>query len=195
MSNIDTIQSLINTIYKADIQSIRNLANVSQKLQKDGLTIPGNLNVRGKFNYLPKGAIIIWNGTKPPKGWVLCDGKNGTPDLRGRFVYGYGSRSGTKFKRYGGSERHTLSWKEMPRHNHSGSCWTGTAGNHRHYYTSFPNGRGNIASGRYWKARGSYTGYSGNHRHSCGVKINNNGASHSHNNMPPYMVLAYIMKL
>ena len=24
-----------------------------------------------------------------PKGWSLCDGTNGTPDLRGRFVRGY----------------------------------------------------------------------------------------------------------
>lgn len=43
----------INKIYKADIKSIRNLSFVSNKLQKDGLTIPGNLNISGKFNYLP----------------------------------------------------------------------------------------------------------------------------------------------
>lgn len=24
----------------------------------------------------------------PPEGWVVCDGANGTPDLRGRFIYG-----------------------------------------------------------------------------------------------------------
>ena len=43
----------INKIYKADIELIRNLSFVSIKLQKDGLTIPGNLNISGKFNYLP----------------------------------------------------------------------------------------------------------------------------------------------
>ena len=46
----------INKIYKADIELIRNLSFVSIKLQKDGLTIPGNLNISGKFNYLP-----LWN--------------------------------------------------------------------------------------------------------------------------------------
>ena len=29
---------------------------------------------------------------------------------------------------------------------------------------------------------------------SCGISINNNGGSETHNNIPPYYVLAYIMK-
>lgn len=34
------------------------------------------------------GAIIMWSGTiaSIPSGWVICDGSNGTPDLRDRFV-------------------------------------------------------------------------------------------------------------
>ena len=38
----------------------------------------------------PNGGIIMWSGTLAsiPTGWVLCDGTNGTPDLRSRFVYG-----------------------------------------------------------------------------------------------------------
>ena len=39
-------------------------------------------------SYKGKGTIAAYYGIKPPKGWVLCDGTNGTPDLRGRFVYG-----------------------------------------------------------------------------------------------------------
>ena len=38
------------------------------------------------LNLLPRGCIIAWNGNTPPKGWALCDGANGTPDLRGRFI-------------------------------------------------------------------------------------------------------------
>lgn len=34
------------------------------------------------------GIITIWSGTLAniPAGWIICDGSNGTPDLRGRFV-------------------------------------------------------------------------------------------------------------
>jgi hypothetical protein len=34
--------------------------------------------------------VIIWSGseTNIPQGWVICDGQNNTPDLRGRFVIG-----------------------------------------------------------------------------------------------------------
>ena len=40
----------------------------------------------------PQGAIIMWNGAidKIPSGWALCDGTNGTPDLRDRFIVGAG---------------------------------------------------------------------------------------------------------
>ena len=88
MSNTDDdkITEQINRIYKADIQSIRNLSDVSKKLQDKGLTIPGDLTVEGKFNYLPTGSIIAFNGITAPKGWVVCDGTQGTPDLRGRFI-------------------------------------------------------------------------------------------------------------
>jgi len=40
----------------------------------------------------PSGGIIMWSGasTAIPSGWVLCDGTQGTPDLRGRFIVGAG---------------------------------------------------------------------------------------------------------
>lgn len=36
------------------------------------------------------GMIIMWSGSiaSIPSGWVLCNGANSTPDLRGRFVIG-----------------------------------------------------------------------------------------------------------
>ena len=42
---------------------------------------------------LPAGLILLWSGSQAsiPSGWVLCDGTNSTPDLRGRFVIGAGS--------------------------------------------------------------------------------------------------------
>jgi hypothetical protein len=39
---------------------------------------------------VPKGVIVMWSGAiaNIPSGWVLCDGTNGTPDLRDRFIVG-----------------------------------------------------------------------------------------------------------
>lgn len=36
--------------------------------------------------------IVIWSGAivDIPAGWVLCDGNNDTPDLRGCFIIGAG---------------------------------------------------------------------------------------------------------
>lgn len=39
---------------------------------------------------IPVGGIILWSGSVAgiPSGWALCNGSNGTPDLRERFVIG-----------------------------------------------------------------------------------------------------------
>jgi hypothetical protein len=42
---------------------------------------------------IPDGLILAWSGTlaNVPAGWLICDGLNGTPDLRSRFVKGAGT--------------------------------------------------------------------------------------------------------
>jgi len=60
--------------------------------------------MRAAINYFRRGMIQIWYGglTSLPAGWILCNGDNGTPDLRNRFVvgagwsYATGTRAGTK---------------------------------------------------------------------------------------------------
>lgn len=41
-------------------------------------------------NALPKGFIGMWSGSiaSIPTSFALCDGNNGTPDLRDRFIVG-----------------------------------------------------------------------------------------------------------
>ena len=48
--------------------------------------------VAWKDSPMPTGGIIMWSGSTGsiPTGWALCDGSNGTPDLRSRFILGAG---------------------------------------------------------------------------------------------------------
>jgi hypothetical protein len=68
---------------------------------------------------LPVGTIIMWYGSLSslPTGYNLCDGTNGTPDLRDRFVYGAGGN--VTLGNTGGNNFNTLS--------------TTAAGGHFHY--------------------------------------------------------------
>lgn len=41
---------------------------------------------------IPTGIITLWYGSiaSIPSGWTLCNGSNGTPDLRNKFIVGAG---------------------------------------------------------------------------------------------------------
>lgn len=49
-----------------------------------------------------KGMIIAWYGfiNNVPKSWAICNGQNGTPDLRNKFIMGVGDMS--NFGKIGG---------------------------------------------------------------------------------------------
>jgi len=55
---------------------------------------------------LPRGSIIAWNGQgKLGPEWIQCDGRNGTPDLTGRFIMGVSKDAAVGST--GGSETHS----------------------------------------------------------------------------------------
>jgi hypothetical protein len=56
---------------------------------ENGLLTSGDVSVNGN---VPTGGIIMWSGAANaiPSGWLLCDGTEGTPDLRNRFIVGAG---------------------------------------------------------------------------------------------------------
>ena len=65
-----------------------------------GAKVTGDLEVTGTINGtvgsgggIPSGVIVAWSGliSAIPTGFVLCNGANGTPDLRNRFVIGASS--------------------------------------------------------------------------------------------------------
>ena len=77
MSNTDkSIIEAVNKVYRADVDSIRNLAAISKKLQAGKLTIPGNLTVEGDLtvnkNSTVKGQTTInsiYGGKSTGGGW------------------------------------------------------------------------------------------------------------------------------
>jgi microcystin-dependent protein len=127
-------------------------------------------------NSVPKGIIVAWRGNVAPNGWSLCDGNNGTPDLRGRFILGTNNAINELSKRNlddkGGAETHTLTVPEMPVHSHSlrNAYGSGSTQNNSSNWE-----RNNIASGM--------------------NETTPAGGNQPHNNMPPFYVLAYIMKI
>ena len=168
------------------------------------LDVSGNINVNGKIKennneLLPYGSIMMWSGTIAtiPGGWSLCNGTNGTPDLRDRFIVGAGAdSSGVAMTTITGSATKTGGSKDatVVAHSHSGS--TTTNGDHSHLYlrytgTDFLYGTiwNNNNDGRYWPYT---TSTSGSHFHT--FTTNSTGVSSNNANLPPYYALAFIMK-
>ena len=193
------ISEQITKIYKSDIQSLKDLAIISQKLQEDkGLIIPGNATIKGNviidgtFNYLPKGTILTFSNKNIPNGWTVCDGTKNTPDLRGRFLVGTNlvNSDYNKVGKIGGTNNHVLTTAELPIHSHT----LKNDGNHRHWFPFHGGDDKRLDYGRYRRdvpGTSSTTSSSGTHIHTGGSA----GGNKQHYNIPPYYVLIYIMKL
>ena len=155
-----------------------------------------DLSADNVYGGIPIGGIILWSGKQSasapnvPDGWQLCDGTNNTPDLRGRFVVGYNSDdpSFNAIDASGGEKEHTLTVDEMPSHGHSIT-------DPGHFHNSIHNGTGGdtthpIAGG------GSFISkYGSQPSVTTGITIDPSGGGQPHNNLPPYYVLAYIMRI
>ena len=123
------------------------------------------------------GMIIMWNSTVAsiPTGFVLCDGQNNTPDLRGRFVVGHHPSNGDyDVNDTGGAEDVTLTVNQIPSHKHT---------------TSVDNAKLFPANGGTSINFGGAGGYP-----ATTFTMDNTGGGQSHENRPPYYALCYIMK-
>ena len=119
---------------------------------------------------VPIGTIVLWGkiGVPIPDGWQLCNGTNGTPDLFGRFVkqFSVGNPTGT----IGGSESHQHTF-DGDGHNH------GINTTH-----DCPDG-------------GSVEAWSSAADGNVVQESDAQGTTDQTDGQPPFMVLAYIMRI
>jgi hypothetical protein len=143
---------------------------------------------------IPSGGIFLWSGSigSIPAGYVLCNGSNGTPDLRDRFVVGAGSAYAVNAT--GGSADAVL-----VSHTHTATS-TVTDPGHVHPPLSPANafsGPPNNGQGLRSDANQSTsTATTGSAVTGITVATTNTtaGVSGTNANLPPYYALCYIMK-
>jgi hypothetical protein len=140
---------------------------------------------------IPTGIISLWYGSTAsiPSGWFLCDGNNGTPDLRNRFIVGAGSTYAVAAT--GGSANAIV-----VSHTHTATS-TVTDPGHIHginraegYNAGVSNRVGNSSPNEPFvgSTNSNTTGIT------VGTTISTTGDSGTNANLPPYYALAYIMK-
>ena len=131
---------------------------------------------------IPTGMISLWYGSigSVPLGWYLCDGTNGTPDLRDKFVVGAGSTYSVAAT--GGSTDAIV-----VSHTH-----TATVTDPGHNHTSLVRPGGTVTGG----GAVSYVNDGNTGTATTGITVSNasTGVSGTNANLPPYYALAYVMK-
>jgi microcystin-dependent protein len=156
----------------------------------------------------PIGGIIIWSGATNavPGGWSLCDGSNGTPDLRERFVVGAGGDNSTVAGSTGYAVNATGGSNDavLVSHDHtatSTSTSTVTDPGHAHTFDSHNddnndgntlNDRSNNPNQQTMTSSSETTGITV--ATVTTTTISTEGESGDNKNLPPYYALAYIMR-
>jgi microcystin-dependent protein len=148
---------------------------------------------------IPAGVIAMWSGTIAtiPSGWALCNGSNGTPDLRERFIIGASVDSGGQsVTTITGANTKTGGAKDaiVVSHSHSASSSVSDPGHVHTWNRIVP---GNTAVGV--DTAGNFSNSATNTSSavtgiSVSTSVSSAGSSGTDANLVPYFALAYIMK-
>ena len=145
------------------------------------------------------GMILLWSGSVAsiPSGWALCNGSNGTPDLRGKFIIAAGGTYNPADTGGAATHGHTATQAAhthaatQAAHNHALNLAGGVALDEgTNILDSDPLGQ--------WAPSGGffYGGFSGNATPAITVPNATPAITvAAGNNLPPYYALCYIMKL
>ena len=133
---------------------------------------------------IPAGGILLWSGSigSIPAGYVLCNGSNGTPDLRNRFVVGAGSTYAVDAT--GGSADAIV-----VTHTH-----TITDPGHAHNYFTDTGSAQAAGSEQPYVLLDEATKNTPTTTVTTGITNQSAGTSGTNANLPPYYALCYIMK-
>jgi len=142
--------------YQYEIKYIRPPGDGAAYINANFDMTPGANQGKGKVDGL-------WNG------WQICNGNNGTDNLDGQTLIGYGANHGI-IGAYLGEEEHVLTVNEIPPHNHKGNGFGGPG-----------SGTDGLETNVFLWAQNSDT--------------SDTGGGLAHNNMQPSMVVLAIMRL
>lgn len=156
-------------------------------------------------NSVPSGFIGMWSGTIAtiPSGWYLCNGSNGTPDLRDKFIVGASSDETSIAKtNITGSLTQTGGSKDAIAVSHSHTATsTSSVTDPGHTHTSPSNGapNGGGAGAAFTAGMGNTPGQT-TLSSGTGISVSTSttvasaGSSGTNANLPPYFALAFIQK-
>jgi len=141
---------------------------------------------------VPIGGIILWSGTIAtiPDGYKLCNGNNGTPNLRNQFILG------------AYSDNASVAYPNVPPNNTGGSA-NAVVVAHSHNFTIGGTERTTISVTTGVTESQETVDESGENvqvleevkASNSNVTIVSNGSSATNANIPPYYSLAYIMRI
>lgn len=149
-------------------------------------------DINTDWGLIPKGGIIAWSGaiSAIPTGYLLCNGSDGTRDLRGKMIFGAQADSAATYDvgDTGGSATINIA------HSH-------TVNAHTHTYSGTTGSENNLAGAEgYDSGGGEFADKSHEHAYSgttsgASDSITNSRLSATQSVLNPYMALAWIQKV